>query len=102
MRCGNHDSVNHDSRVNGHRPRHARTTSERIVLWQMRGSLDELTCVVRSTSYGYTLGLELAGELILLELQSSLDVLVDKAARLETWLLTQGWGRLPDEPIVPF
>jgi hypothetical protein len=102
MRCGDHDSVNHGSQVNGHRPRHARTTSERIVLWQMHGSFDELTCVVRSTSYGYTLGLELAGELILLELQSSLEVLVDKAARLETWLLTQGWGRLPDEPIVPF
>lgn len=102
MRGGNHDSANDGSHVNGHRPRHAPATSERIVLWQMRGSLDELTCVVRSTSYGYTLGLELAGELILLELQSSLEVLVDKAARLETWLLTQGWGRLPDEPIVPF
>jgi hypothetical protein len=102
MRCGDHDSVNHSSQMNGHRPLHAQATSERIVLWQLRGSLDELTCVVRSTSYGYTLGLELAGEPILLELQSSLEVLVDKAARLETWLLTQGWKRLPDEQIVPF
>jgi hypothetical protein len=102
MRCGDHDSVNQSSQMNGHHPLHARATSERVVLWQLRGSLDELTCVVRTTSYGLTLGLELAGEPILLELQSSVEVLVDKAARLETWLLTQGWERLPDEQTRPF
>lgn len=101
MRCDKHDGAGQGSHANGHRRRRA-IASERTELWRLRGSLDELTCAVRTTSYGYTLGLELAGEPILLELQSSLEVLVDKAARLETWLLTQGWERLPDEQILPF
>lgn len=62
-----------------------------LILWRMYGATDELACVVRSTTFGYTLGLELAGQPILLELQSSVEVLVDKAARLEAWLQTQGW-----------
>lgn len=57
---------------------------------------------VKPTAFGYTLGLELAGEPILLELQKNVDVLVDKAARLEAWLLSQGWQRVPDEQIAPF
>lgn len=68
-----------------------RTSHERLVLWHLRGALDDLACVVSPTSYGYTLGLELAGEPILLELQPSVDRLTDKAARIEQWLLTQGW-----------
>lgn len=64
---------------------------ERLVLWHLRGSLDDLACVVSPTSYGFTLGLELAGESILVELQPSVERLADKAARLEQWLLTQGW-----------
>lgn len=89
--------VNHH---NGHR--HASVDSlrlphERLVLWHLRGSLDDLACVVSPTSYGYTLGLELAGESILVELQPSVERLTDKAARLEQWLMTQGWTPRSDE-----
>lgn len=62
-----------------------------MVLWQLAGAIDVLACVVTSTSYGYTLCLELGGQPILLELQPSVECLVDKAAKLEAWLLTQGW-----------
>lgn len=107
MRCGNHDAANSRSHANGHHANGHQSlgsalTAERIVLWRLRGSLDELACAVRCTSYGYTLCLELAGEPILLELQANEEVLADKAARLETWLLTQGWERLPDEQVRPF
>jgi hypothetical protein len=101
MRCKNHDDAAHDRQSDRH-AQHAHVRSTGIVLWRLQGSLDELTCAVRCTSYGYTLSLELAGEPILLELQSSVDVLVDKAARLETWLLTQGWERMPDEQVLLF
>lgn len=67
------------------------SSRDRLILWRMYGATNDLTCVVRSTTFGYTLGLELAGQPILLELQSSVEALVDKAARLEAWLLTQGW-----------
>lgn len=67
------------------------SSRERLILWRMYGATDELACVVSSTTFGYTLGLELAGQPILLELQSSVETLVDKASRLEAWLLTQGW-----------
>ena len=66
---------------------------QRIPLWRLRGALEELACVVRPTSWGYALGLELGGDLILLELQPNLETLADKAARLEAWLITQGWER---------
>lgn len=75
----------------------ARSTRQRIVLWHLRGSLDDLACVVSPTSYGYTLGLELAGEAILLELQPNVERLTDKAARIEQWLLTQGWEPTSDD-----
>lgn len=101
MRRENHDDAAHD-RQSDRYAEHFPAPTTGIVLWRLRGSVDELACAVRSTSFGYTLGLELAGEPILLELQSSVDVLVDKAARLETWLLTQGWEHLPDEQILPF
>jgi hypothetical protein len=78
------------------------TINDRLVLWRMRGSIEELSCAARPTTFGYTLGLELGGEPILLELQSSVEVLVDKAAKLEAWLLTQGWQPVPDEQIAPF
>lgn len=64
---------------------------QRLVLWQLRGAIDDLVCVVSPTAYGYTLGLELAGDPILVELQPSVERLVDKASRVERWLLTQGW-----------
>lgn len=75
---------------------------DRLVLWRLQGAIDELACAVNPTAFGYTLGLELAGEPILVELQANVDVLVDKAARLEAWLLSQGWQRVPDEQIAPF
>jgi hypothetical protein len=74
-----------------HSHSHGAKSRDRLILWRMRGAADELTCVVGTTAYGYTLGLELAGQPILLELQASLNPLVDKASRLEAWLLTQGW-----------
>jgi hypothetical protein len=64
---------------------------ERVVLWRLHGALDDLECMAISTSYGYALSLELAGEPILLELQRTVADLTDKAGRLESWLLTQGW-----------
>lgn len=79
------------TRSNHHSHRHTARPHDRLILWTMRGAADELTCVVSTTAFGYTLGLELAGQPILLELQASLNTLVDKASRLEAWLLTQGW-----------
>ena len=67
------------------------TTKTRVALWRLDGAIDALVCVVGVTSYGHTLSLELGGEVILLELQPNLETLCDKAARLEAWLLTQGW-----------
>lgn len=63
----------------------------RVVLWRMRGAVESLVCVSVATSFGYALGLELGAELILLELQPSLELLVAKSARLERWLLAHGW-----------
>jgi hypothetical protein len=92
---GTHANHSHQeskwSPKNGHAPQR-----DHLVLWRLLGSADDLTCVVRTTTFGYTLGLELAGEPILLELQKSVDVLVDKASRLEAWLLTQGWVSADD------
>jgi hypothetical protein len=73
------------------------TSQRRVVLWHLRGSLDDLACIASPTSYGYTLGLELAGESILVELQPSVERLAEKAARLEKWLLTQGWTPANDD-----
>jgi hypothetical protein len=63
----------------------------RVVLWRMRGAVEHLVCVSIATSFGYALGLELGAELILLELQPSLELLVAKSDRLERWLLARGW-----------
>ena len=86
-------SVNHSNGSRSTADAHASASTNRIVLWHLRGSHDDLTCVACPTSYGYTLGLELAGESVLVELQPSIERLADKAARLEQWLLTQGWTR---------
>jgi hypothetical protein len=69
------------------------TSPQGIPLWQLRGALEELACIARPTSWGYALGLELGGDLILLELQPNVETLVENAARLEAWLITQGWVR---------
>ena len=62
-----------------------------IVLWQLRGAADDLRGLAIETAFGYALGLELADELVLLHLQSSLESLVAYAARIEAALLAQGW-----------
>lgn len=62
-----------------------------IVLWRLRGDAEDLVCAAITTSFGYALGLTLGGELILLDLQPSLDHLVSMSDRLERWLLGRGW-----------
>ena len=57
----------------------------------MRGETDDLVCAAITTSYGHALGLTLGGELILLELQPSLEHLVATSERLERWLVSRGW-----------
>ena len=64
-----------------------------IVLWRLRGATHELVCTTIITSFGFALHLTLAGEPILLELQPNVDRLTEKASRLESWLLEQGWTR---------
>jgi hypothetical protein len=64
---------------------------EQIVLWRLRGAEHELVCSTIITSFGFALHLALAGEPILLELQRTVDRVTAKAARLEAWLLDQGW-----------
>jgi hypothetical protein len=71
-----------------------RPSHERLILWRLHGSEHELLCTAITTSFGYALSLELAGEPILLELQRTADRLATKATRLEAWLLTQGWQRI--------
>jgi hypothetical protein len=72
-------------------------TPDSFTVWRLFGTLGELLCSVRVTSYGYALVLELTGEPILLEVEGSLEELVTKAVRLERWLLTQGWIALSDD-----
>ncbi len=66
-------------------------TGVRVVLWRLKGAVEQLVCVSVTTSFGYALGLELGAELILLELQPNLELLVAKSSRLERWLLARGW-----------
>lgn len=69
-----------------------RTTRPRpIVLWRLHGDAEDLVCAAITTSFGYALGLTLGGELILLDLQPSLDHVVSMSERLERWLLGRGW-----------
>jgi hypothetical protein len=70
-----------------HDSRHAPT----IVLWQLRGTTDDLQAVAIETSFGYALGLELDHELVLLHLQPTLESLVAYADRIEAALRAQGW-----------
>lgn len=60
-------------------------------LWRLHGAADDLRGLAIETSFGYALALELAGELVLLHLQPSLEVLVAFSDRLETALRAQGW-----------
>jgi hypothetical protein len=74
-----------------------RADSDSIALWHLYGTLGELLCAVRFTAYGCALTLELTGEPILLQLEEDVETLVKKAARLECWLMTQGWLALSDD-----
>lgn len=53
--------------------------------------MEVLACAAIENSFGHALALTLAGELILLELQPSIDHLVHTADRLERWLVSRGW-----------
>lgn len=74
-----------------------RGNSESLTLWRLLGRLGELVCAVRFTTYGYAFTLALGDEPILLQLETSLEELVDKAAGLECALLRQGWIALSDD-----
>lgn len=69
-------------------------TSKRTMLWHLHGAITDLVCAAVVTSFGYALYLELGGEPILFELQRTLEKLIEKADRLERWLLSQGWELL--------
>ena len=60
-------------------------------LWRLHGASDPLRGLAVETSFGYALALELAGEVVLLHLQPSLEVLVAYAERIEVGLRAQGW-----------
>lgn len=66
-------------------------TPNRVLLWRLHGATNDLACAAVETSYGYALCLELGDELVLLELQQTLELLIAKASRLEASLLTRGW-----------
>lgn len=65
--------------------------SRPLVLWRLHGDVEDLVCAAIENSFGHALALTLAGELILLDLQPSIDHLVATANRLERWLLSRGW-----------
>ena len=60
-------------------------------LWRLHGSTNDLRGLAVETSFGYAFALELAGEVVLLHLQPSIEVLVDYAERIEIGLRAQGW-----------
>jgi hypothetical protein len=62
-----------------------------LVLWRLHGETDDLVCAVVENSFGHALALTLAGELILFDLQPSIDHLVATSDRLERWLRSRGW-----------
>jgi hypothetical protein len=68
-----------------------RRVPQPIELWRIRGATDDLRGLAIETSFGYALGLELDGELVVLYLQPSLQYLVAYAERIEAALIAQGW-----------
>jgi hypothetical protein len=66
-----------------------------IVLWRLRGAIEELRGVVIETSFGLALGLELDSELVLLHLQPNWNALATFADRLKSALISQGWQVVP-------
>jgi hypothetical protein len=72
------------------------TNGNRVVLWRLRRVAGDLVCATVFTSYGYALALELSGELIRFEIESNLELLVQKATRLEAWLIAHGWRHARD------
>lgn len=79
MDC-NHFAQQPDCRDIGERSRDV-ARHHPLVLWRLQGAESELRCVAIITSFGYGLALELAGEVILLELQRTIEHLTAKSAR---------------------
>lgn len=69
-----------------------------LILWRLHGDVEDLVCAAVENSFGHALALTLAGELILLDLQPSIDQLVASADRLERWLLSRGWTHVDRTP----
>ena len=69
-----------------------------LVLWRLRGDVEDLVCAAIENSFGHALALTLGGELILFELQPSIDHLVKTSDRLERWLLARGWTSTDGTP----
>ena|SRR5207302_5537328 len=74
----------------------ANACSQRLPLWTLRRFADVLCCTAVTTSFGFGIALELSSELILFELESDIEELVDKASRLEASLLQRGWRAATD------
>jgi hypothetical protein len=62
-----------------------------LVLWRLHGDAEDLVCAVIVNSFGHALALTLGGELILFDLQPSIEHLVQTSDRLQRWLLARGW-----------
>lgn len=77
-------------------PTTRRRTPPPTVLWRMRGATDDLRGLLFETSFGFALGLELANELVLLQLQPNLESLATYAERIESTLISQGWRVIPE------
>ena len=70
-----------------------------IVLWQLRGAVQELRSLAIETAFGYALAFEVDGELVWLDVQPSLEYLVTLADHMHARLLTRGWRVLPVERV---
>jgi hypothetical protein len=62
----------------------------------MRGATDDLRALLFETSFGVAFGLELADELVLLQLQPNLESLATCAERIGSTLIDQGWQVIPE------
>jgi hypothetical protein len=77
------------------------TAPRPIVRWSVRRATLDLRGLVVETSFGYALGLELARELVFLQLYPSFEDLVAYAEQMEAALLARGWQCIDhdDQPL---